>query len=68
VPSSANPIPTDPRIRYFQAASIAAGVRAKPTRSADTIVVASMATHTRPRLSTSGTTVRPPTNHSSKDQ
>ena len=58
-------MPIEPRMRYFQAASIASGVRAKPTSSADTIVVASMPTHSRPRLSRSGTAASPATNHSS---
>ena len=50
VPSRAKPIPIEPRIRYFQAASIAAGVRAKPTSSADTIVVASIADPHEPQV------------------
>ena len=56
-------MPTAPRIRYFQAASIAAGVRVKPTSSAETMVVASIATQSRPRLSNSGMRASPPTNH-----
>ena len=65
MPSSAKPIPIEPRIRYFQAASIACGVRLKPTSSADTIVVASIPTQTSPRLSTSGTAASPAANHGS---
>jgi hypothetical protein len=59
----ANPTPTVPRIRYFQAASMAAGVLVIPTSRADTTVVASIATHSRPRLSRSGTVRRLVTNH-----
>ncbi len=68
VPSNANPMPTEPRMSDFQAASMAAGVRDSPTSSAATMVAASMATHTRPRLSSSGTASRAPTNQSSNAQ
>ena len=44
-------MPTEQRTTYFQAASTLARVRRWPTRNAVTMVVASTATHSRPRLS-----------------
>ena len=66
MPSKANPTPTEPRISDFQAASIASLVRVNPMSRAAVIVVASMATHTSPRLSVTGTAVSAAMNHSSR--
>ena len=43
-------MPTLPRMKYFQAASIAAGVRYRPTISTVVSVASSMATHISPML------------------
>ncbi len=48
MPSSASAMPTEQMTTYFHAASVAARVRRCPTRNAVTMVVASMATHSRP--------------------
>ena len=48
-------MPTVQSIRYFQAASRSRPRRKKPTSSAVVSVVASIATHIRPRLFSSGT-------------
>jgi hypothetical protein len=51
VPRNAIATPTEHSTTYFQAASTLARVRRCPTRNAVTMVVASTATHSRPRLS-----------------
>jgi hypothetical protein len=51
-------------MRYFQAASMAAGERLNPTSKAETMVVSSMPTQISPTLSTSGIAARPATNQS----
>ena len=53
MPSRAIAIPVEQITTYFHAASTAARVRRCPTRKAVTIVVASTATHSRPRLEAS---------------
>ena len=53
MPSKASAIPAEQITTYFQAASTAARVRRCPTRNAVTIVVASTATHSTPRLAAS---------------
>ena len=53
MPSRAIAIPVEQITTYFHAASTAARVRRCPTRNAVTIVVASTATHNRPRLEAS---------------
>ena len=50
VPRNASEIPVEQMMTYFQVASRAARVRRCPTRNAVATVVASMATHTIPRL------------------
>ncbi len=50
VPNSARAIATEQSTTYFQAASRAVRVRWCPTRNAVTMVVASTATHSTPRL------------------
>ena len=48
-------MPTEPRTRYFHAASSARPVRYRLISSTEKIVVASMATHITPRLLIIGT-------------
>ncbi len=50
VPNSACAMPTPHRMKYFHAASSAAGVRYTETSSTVQSVAASMATHSTPRL------------------
>ena len=45
---------------------MASGERLMPTSRAETMVVASIATHSKPRLSTSGTAMSVATNQSSR--
>ena len=57
VPSRAKQMPTVQTITYFQAASKEVRVNLKATSRAEIRVVASMATHMRPILSTSTTSI-----------
>ncbi len=54
MPSNARPSPLEAISTYFQAASTAASVSSSATSSAETIVVTSIAIHSRARLPISG--------------